>query len=352
MIATPLRILPLTTIVRSRLLPLDGEVKVRPGQKVSAPDIVAEGVLGKKHLIIDIAADLRLSPARADAALKVKRGQKIDKGEVLAETGGVFGQEVASPVEGVVVVTGGGKVVLERGGTPFSLQAGLSGTVTQVVENRGVSIRASGALLQGVWGNGKTASGILTSLMDTPEDSLEPARLDVGMRGSILLAGHVSNLKTLQTAAELLVRGLIVSSMEASLTQAALQAPYPILLLEGFGARPLSAAAFKLLNTNLKREVSLLAETHSPGAQTRPEVFISVTLNQEPPEPRDVEMFAAGQTVKVNALARPAQFGVISQIFPQEKRLSAVEIMALCASIRLENGETITAPLSNLEALG
>jgi len=352
MIATPLRILPLTTIVRNRLLPLDGEVKVRAGQKVSASDVVAEARLNTKHLILDVSAELEIPPARADAALKVKRGQKVSKGDAVAETGGMFGREALAPVDGLVVVTGGGKIVLERGGATLSLPAGISGTVTQIIENRGVSIRASGALVQGAWGNGKVDAGILASLINQPDDTLETNQLDVSLRGSILLAGHVSSLKTLQAAAELLVRGLILASLDANLASAAAQAPYPILLLEGFGRRPMSAAAFKLLSTNLKREVSLLAEARSARANARPEVFISVTLNQEPPEPRDVEMFAAGQAVKINWLARPAQFGVITQIFPLEKHLPPAGVIALAAAIRLENGETITAPLSNLEALG
>ncbi len=37
-------------------------------------------------------------------------------------------------------------------------------------------------------------------------------------------------------------------------------APLPVLVLEGFGRRPMTPAAYKLLSTNIKREVSLNAE--------------------------------------------------------------------------------------------
>lgn len=351
MFASSLRILPLTTIVRTRALPVESRVLVRPGQKVTPTDVIAEATTNQKHSILDVAAELGIPAARADAALKVKRGQKISKGDVLGESSGIFGREALSPLDGQVVATGGGKIVLETGGTLLQIRAGLAGTVSQIIENRGAILRASGAIIQGAWGNGKMDSGILAGLLKQPDDTLEAAQMDVGLRGSILLGGHVADLKTLQNAAEILVRGLILASLAPHLISAAKQAPYPILLLEGFGKRPMSAQAFKLLSTNLKRETSVNAESFNRFKGTRPEVFISLPISQEPPEPRDIETFSAGQPVRINWLARPAQSGTLTQLFEQPTRLPG-GILTRCAQIRLETGEVVTAPLSNLEALG
>lgn len=351
MFASSLRILPLTTIVRTRALPAEGRVLVRPGQKVTPADVIAETTVRQKHSILDVAAELGIPPSRADSALKVKRGQKINKGDILGESSGIFGREALSPLEGLVVATGGGKIVLETGGAALQIRAGLAGTVSQVIENRGAVLRASGALIQGAWGNGKMDSGILISLIKQADDPLTAAQLDVSLRGSILLGGHVADLKTLQSAAEMLVRGLILASLAPQLLSAAQQAPYPILLLEGFGKRPMGAQAFKLLSTNLKREISVNAESFNRFKGSRPEVFISLPVGQEPPEPRDIESFAPGQTVRINWLARPAQSGTLTQLYAQPTQLPG-GISARCAQIRLETGEVVTAPLSNLEALG
>ncbi len=72
MLAPITHILPLTTIVRKRLLPVDGRVIAKPGQKVAAPDVVAETVIGRKHMIVDVAKLLRVSPRSAAAYIKVK----------------------------------------------------------------------------------------------------------------------------------------------------------------------------------------------------------------------------------------------------------------------------------------
>ena len=351
MLAPTIHILPLTTIVRTRLLPQDGRVLVRPGQKVSPSDVIAETSVSRKHFVLDVAEQLQVPADKADAFIKVKRGQKISKGDLIGEAGGVFGREVLSPIEGRVVALGGGKLVLEISRSAIEIRAGLMGTVVELVGERGAVIRASGAVIQGVWGNGKIDSGVLLSLIEKPDDVLEPSRLDVSMRGSVILAGHVSDINALKSAAEMPARGLILSSLAPSLESSAMRMPYPILLLDGFGHRPMNSAAFKLLTTNIKRDIAINADVFDRNLGTRPELFISLPFTQEPPEPREIEMFAPGHTVRVISLTKPARIGTVTQL-PVEPVSMPNGIKTLAAQIRLESGDEITVPLSNLEVLG
>jgi hypothetical protein len=280
------------------------------GQKVSPKDIVAEATVGHKHVIIDVGQKLGMSPRQVTKLIRVKKGQQISKDDVLAASTGMFGREILSPAQGLVVATGGGKIVLQTGGAIMELAAGIPGMVTQVIGLRGVVIRATGAVVQGVWGNGKLDSGMMYSLMERQEDVLDSGRLDVSLRGSILLGGHVESSKVFQNAADLPVRGLILASMSPTLLGPALQASFPVVLLEGFGRRPLNGAAYKLLTTNVKREVSLNAEFPDRQNNTRPEVFVPLPVAQEPPEPRDVETFAPGHHCPIApGVKHPAQRG-------------------------------------------
>ena len=77
MLASFTHILPLTTVVRKRLLPCDGRVLVKIGQKVDSADMVADAVIGRKHLILDVARELNVSARRAATLIKVKRGQRV-----------------------------------------------------------------------------------------------------------------------------------------------------------------------------------------------------------------------------------------------------------------------------------
>ncbi len=350
MLAPLIHILPLATIMRTRLLPVEGKIIAGVGQKVNPTDTVAEAIVGRKHVIIDLTQKLGVSQRQAAKLVKVKKGQKVAKDDLLAEPQGLFGKEITAPADGMVVATGSGKIVLETGGAIFELLAGIPGTVAQTIGSRGVIIKATGGVVQGLWGNGKLNSGMLQNLMNGPDDVFDPALIDVSQRGNILMGGHVDNQKVFQNAADLSVRGLIVSSLSPGLLAAATQAAYPILVLEGFGRRPLNSSAYKLLSTNVQREVSLNAEIPNRQNNARPEVFIPLPISQEPPEPREAETFAPGQVVRVVYLSQPSRLGTIIQLQSLGTLSSGIKTSA--AEVRLESGEQILAPLTNLEVLG
>lgn len=352
MFAPITHILPLATIVRTRTLPADGKVIARVGQKVSSTDVVAEAIVGRKYRIVDIAQLLNVPPKKVSAFLKVKKGQKVARGEVLAESGGLFAREAISPADGKVVAAGGGKVVLETGGSMFELVAGIPGVVTSVVGDRGVVIRATGSIIQGLWGNGRLETGLMLSLTNKPDEILDPTKLnDVDLRGTIVIGGYVDNPAVFKNAAELPLRGLIVASLAPALLPLAVQAPYPVLITDGFGRRPMNSTAFKLLTTNVKREATINAEINDRQNGTRPEVFIPLPVSQDPPEPREEETFAPGQTVRVCYLSRPAQTGTLVALRPGLSVLLS-GLKAPAADVRLETGEQVLVPLTNLEVLG
>ena len=180
---------------------------------------------------------------------------------------------------------------------------------------------------------------------------LTPGRFEVGMRGSIILAGMCRDAGSLEAAAELPARGLILSSLDPALLPMASQARFPIMLTDGFGALPMNSAAYRLLSTNVQREVTLNAESFDRWTGSRPEVFIPLPISQEPAEPVDAEIFAAGQTVRMR---RPPSLGGIGTIvsLPAGHTLMTSGLRAFAAEVKMETGETVVVPLVNLEVVG
>jgi hypothetical protein len=250
-----------------------------------------------------------------------------------------------------VVLSGGGQILLEIGEGAFELRAGLPGVVTRVIPERGVEIMFNGALVQGLWGNGRVESGLLHSLLTKPDDVLTASQLDVSLRGFILLAGHVSEAATLQSANDLQIRGMILSSLPPALLPVAMQMRLPIMVTDGFGRRPMNPVAYKLLTTNAKRDVTVNAEHYDRYRGTRPEVFIPLPVTQEPPEPREVETFAPGQQVRMCQAPHAGEIGTLLNL-RMGLTLFPSGLHAPAAEIRLENGDQITAPLANLEVVG
>lgn len=344
-------ILPLTTIVRERLLPVKGTVLVRLGQKVSPADVVAEATWAREHNFLDVARILNLTADAADKLIRCKAGDKLPAGAVVAKGRGVLPKTIKAPREARVVAAGGGQVLLESGESRLELRAGISGNITQIVTDRGVEIQTTGALIQGVWGNGRVDSGVMINLAEKPDMVLSASRLDVSMRGSILVVGEVREADALLAAADLPVRGLIVGSLFPSLIPVARDMRFPIVLTEGFGAMPMNSAAYRLIISNARREVTLNAEALDRYKGARPEVIISLPASTPPAVPRDLEVLAPGQTVRLRR--QPAE-GLIGTVLGINEGLATFPsgLRAPAAEVKLENGEQLLIPLVNLEVVG
>ncbi len=344
-------IIGLTSIVRERLLPISGTVLARVQQKVSPVDVVAETKWAREHSMLDVARLLGVSPEMADRLIKCKVGDRLPADAEIAVGRGIFPRHVRTIREGRVVAVGGGQVLMEVGESKVELRAGIPGTVIEVIPDRGVVIQTAGSLVQGFWGNGRINSGLLVNLAEKPDGVLTAGRLDVSLRGSIILAGMVRDVETLQTAAELPVRGLILSSILPSLMSKAREMRYPVIAIEGFGSLPMNSAAYKLLSTNAKREVTVNAEVYDRYTGAKPEVIIPLPTSSEPPMPREVETFAPGLQVRMR---RPPAMGMIGSILSIQPGLTTLPsgLRAPAAEIKLENDETVIAPLANLEVVG
>jgi len=351
MLAPVLHILPLTTIVRERTLPVAGLVNAHMNQRVSPTDVIAEANFAREHALFDVARTFGVSANAADKMIKVKEGDRLSQGSLVAEARGIIPRSIRAQRPGRVMVAGGGQVLMEVGDTRIELRAGMPGTVIQVLTERGVVIRTTGALIQGIWGNGRIDNGVMTSLIEKPDEVLSPDRLDVSLRGSIILGGHVRDLETLRAAAETPVRGLIISSMSSSLVQPAMQARFPIIVLDGFGAMPMNSSAFKLLTTNNKREVTVNAEHFDRYSGNRPEVIVPLPVSTEPAEPNAYETFAVGQQIRMRRSPHAGMIGAISGL-PSGLSLLPSGLRAPAAEVKLENGESALVPLVNLEVVG
>lgn len=351
MLAPVLHVLPLTTIVRQRVLPVAGKVNMHVNQRVNPTDVVAEATFAREHVLLDVARTFGISANDADKLIRVQAGDRLNKDALVAEKPGLIPHSIKAPRAGRVMVAGSGQVLMEVGDARIELRAGLPGLVTQVIPDKGVVIRTAGALVQGVWGNGRIDNGLMVSLLEKPDDVLTAGRLDVSLRGSVILGGQVRDLDTLKAAAELPVRGLILSSIPSTLIQSAYQMKYPIMVTEGFGALPMNSAAFKLLTTNNKREATVNADHVDRYTGTRPEVIIPLPISSEPEEPNKYEVFEIGRPVRMR---RPPYAGMIGTISNLPAGLSQLPsgLRAVAAEVKLENGESVLVPLVNLEVVG
>jgi len=351
MLAPVNHIIGLTSIVRERLLPIEGTVTARLNQRVSSMDVIAETSWSREHVLLDVARKLRVHPLTAEKLIKCKAGDQLAANAEIAVSNGMFQRVVRAPREGRVAAVGGGQVLMDVAVTKIELRAGIPGMIVEIIPNRGAVIQTTGALIQGVWGNGKIDSGLLVNLMEGPESVLSSGRLDVSLRGSILLVGMVKDAETLRFAGEMPVRGLILSSLFPSLLPVAREMRYPILVTDGFGSMPMNSAAYRLLSTNAKREITVNAEMYNRYSGAIPEAIIPLPVATDAPSTRESEIFAPGLQVRMR---RPPAMGAIGTLVALKPGLTTLPsgLRAPAADVRLETGEMIVAPLVNIEVVG
>jgi hypothetical protein len=253
-------------------------------------------------------------------------------------------------MSGRISLIRGGKVLLEIEKPPNLLQAGMVGVITDLVAERGAIIETIGAVVQGVWGNGKMDFGLLQNKLDKPTGKLTQDKLDVSLRGTVVLGGYCDEPDVLRNAVNIPLKGLILSSMSASLVPLAIRMPLPIILLRGFGNRALDSDSYRLLTTNENREIVVNAVALDRFQGIRPEVVIPLSTQKEPLTPIDRQVFESGQKVRLTNTPSLNSIGIIEYITDKPTLLPS-GLRSVSAHINLENDETVIMPLANLEII-
>jgi hypothetical protein len=349
MFAPVAHVLPVTLVQRKRLLPATGKVLTRKGQKVSAAEVVAEANLTPSHVLLDIARGLGLPAAEADKYIQKQQGEEVAVGDVIAGPVGLARRVMRATQAGLVVLAGGGQVLLQLEGQPLELQAGLSGVVTELYPDQGVQVETMGALVQGVWGNGRVDSGLLAVLIKSADEEFTADRLDISMRGGVVLGGYCEDVAVLRDGEEQQLRGMILASMSSALVPEAMKVHYPVIILDGFGHLPMNSAAFKLLSTSGRREAVVNASQWDRLAGIRPEVILPLPPNTQPMNTTDVAQFSEDDDVRITHGPQLGKVGILNRLLGTVTLPSGIR--ALAAEVQMEDDERLVLPLANLEVL-
>ena len=340
----------LTSIKRERVLPVTGHVLVRRLQKVSPTDVIVIASISPQYMLLDISQGLKVPPSRADELLQRQAGDELSKGDVIAGPVGLFQRVIRAPKAGIVRIAGEGKVLYEISSSPVELQAGMDGTVTNIIPERGAIIETRGALIQGIWGNGKVTYGVLQPVSNDLLQELVPEQLNISYRGTILTAGYCKNPEVLELAGNIPIKGLVLGSISSELIPAAMAVNYPIMVVDGFGSTPMNFTAQNILVANKDKNVALNAQTYDHFMGNIPEAIISNPTQPETNIPIESETLKAGKKVIINNSSLAPQIGTIDRINVGKQTISS-GIETQTAEISIGADQKAVIPLYNLEII-
>lgn len=343
-------VIPMTTIRRERTLPVPGAVTVGINEKVQAAHVIAEAAPTPKHYFLDAAKALGIPDRRVSQHLACQPGTRVERGEIIAGPVGITRRTLRAPDDGRVVALTRGRLLFEIRAQPFELRAGFPGRVIATDGIQMVTLETTGALIQAAWGNGKQDFGIMRLVGDAPDDRLQTGKLDLNLRGAVLVAGGCDHPAPLQQAMELSVRGIILGGLSSELIPVAQRLPFPLIITEGFGEYALNPAIYELLAEHVGREVAIDARPARPYRRERPEIIIPLPANRplELPE----EMIAIARGVRVRILRDPhrGQVGKVRELL-HEALVYDSGVRAQSVSVELDRGGTIAVPIENLDIL-
>ena len=259
---------------KTRLLPIKGQVLVRPGDRVEPEQIVARAELPGLITTVKLAELLGVEAREVPSYLTVKEGDALKKGQLLAETKGFFGlfkSRVTAPCDGTFesLFKVSGHMALREPPIPIEKTAYIRGRVVEVMEGNGAVIETEGAFVQGIFGVGGERHGALSVCVDSADTILDAGHITEDHRGRILVGGAGVTAEGIRRAAQVGAFGIVCGGVKDSDLIEYLgfdigvaitgqeSIPITIIVTEGFGFLAMAERTFGLLKSLEGRQASI-----------------------------------------------------------------------------------------------
>jgi hypothetical protein len=361
-----LKVLKSSIIDKNRRLPIKGEVRKKVGDSVLPDDIVAKTNLPGNVQIIKVASQLNIGPADILEALKVSEGEQIKKGQLLAQTGGLFGlfkSEIFSPIDGTIesISDVTGQIIMREAPIPVEIDAYTSGIVKDIIPEEGVIIETKAAFIQGIFGIGGEARGILEIIVQDRNDEITPEMLNSSQKGKVIVGGGFIGLEAFKKAISLNISGIVIGgfnyydlkeilgyNLGVAITGSE-DINTSLIVTEGYGHIKMSRGTFSLLKENENNFCSINGATQIRAGVIRPEIVIPVKEDSL----KSVKESKIGKGIVIGSLVRVIRapfFGLMGKVTELPSKLQKMESETLVRVAKINvDDQDIIIPRSNLE---
>jgi hypothetical protein len=324
-----------------RVLPIPGDVLVKLGDCVRARDVVAQTFMPGDVTPINLANQLSLAPGDVPECMLKKEGERIEVGEPLARSKGIFGffqseykSKVAGTIESVSNVTG--QVIVRGEPRPVQVRAFLSGEVVEVFPNEGVAVENDVTYIQGIFGIGGEAFGPIRMACAAPEQELTVDLIKPDMQGAVVIGGARMTGEAVRKAIEVGAAAVISGGMDDQDLRDILgydlgvavtgseQVGATLVITEGFGDIATAARTFKLLAAREGDEAAVNGATQIRAGVMRPDdvpLVFRETFGAPGREWIDTEVIAADELLSTFSRSAAARIRLSEGSLRQRPRL-------------------------------
>lgn len=354
---------------RVRRLPIKGEVLVRQGEEVHPETVVARSLLPGMLQTVKLAERLGVEAKDVKSAVKVKEGDPVTAGQLVAETKGLFGKlfkgtavsEYTGVVETISEVSG--NMLIREPSIPVDVTAYIQGKVAEVLPGEGAIIEARGAMIQGIFGVGGERTGEIDVIVGGPDQPIHADNIHADMAGKILVGGSGFSFDAIKKAAEIGVTALVAGGVRDRDLKEYLgyeigvaitgQEPIPLTLMvtEGFGFLNMADRTFELLHSMKGKTASINGATQIRAGVIRPEIIVPLaSTSSSAPIQQEGGNLEVGVAIRVIREPYFGQLGTVTELPAELMTLeSGTTVRVLKA--KLGDGDEVVVPRANVEIL-
>ena len=351
-----------------RMLPIIGDVMVEVGDIVSADKIVAATYMPGDVYPLNMANLLAVPPKDVASLMLRQEGEKVEEGEPIAETAGLFGKfkkKYNSPNSGTIETVSDvtGQVILRGPDIPVEVKAYVSGTVTQLNPEIGCTIEVDVAFIQGIFGIGGETCGPIKFAVENCEETLTANHISGDMKGGVVIGGARLTVDAIEAARKIGVVALIGGGMDDQDLKKFLgydlgvaitgseKKGITVIVTEGFGDIAMAKRTFDLLKRFEGQEASVNGATQIRAGVMRPEIIIPLEAGESEEEPEHAGGYLEiGKTLRV---IRDPYFGMLGTVkaLPSEPHVLGSGSKARVLEVELNSGESVIVPRANVELI-
>ncbi len=355
-------------VLKDRRLPLEGEVTVQVGDRVTADQIVARTELPGKIFPVNVANQLGVDPGRLAEFMHKRAGDRVEEGEIVASTPGLLGffkSEAAAVVTGTIesisAVTG--QVIYQADPIPVEIDAYIDGRVVEVIPGEGCVVQAAATFIQGIFGLAGEARGELVMGVEAPTEELTEDQVRPEMAGKVIIGGSYLTIGALRRAIAIGAAGVITGGFDYDEIKELLgyevgvaitggeDLGLTLVVTEGFGRIQMAPATFALLRSKVGQRASINGATQIRAGVIRPEVV--VTFDEDVPAEKVAPKEPAG--IGIGDLVRGIRtpwFGRIGRV--RSLPVAPIELESESRARVMEvdfDGEVVMLPRANVEVI-
>ena len=351
-----------------RMLPIKGKVMVKVGDKVNAEQIVAATYMPGDVYPLNMANLLTVPPKDVASLMLHQEGEKVEEGEPIAETAGLFGKfkkKFNSPYSGTIETVSDvtGQVILRGPDIPVEVKAYVSGTVTEVNPEIGCTIEADVAFIQGIFGIGGETCGPIKFAVDSCDVTVTAKNISADMKGCVVIGGARLTVDAIEEARKVGVVALIGGGMDDQDLKEFLgydlgvaitgseKKGITVIVTEGFGDIAMATRTFDLLKRFEGHEASVNGATQIRAGVMRPEIIIPLEAGDCEEETKQVGGYLEiGLPLRI---IRDPYFGMIGTVsaLPSEPHVLGSGSKARVLEVKLSSGESVIVPRANVELI-